>query len=286
MPSRNELEPSQERMLREDAGRAARPQLRLLGVDLPAPRVAVPRGRQHVDRLGVRPGIGHTDRHQQVVRVALRVVDLDDPVAVVVEDAGVEQLVLGIELAATAVLRLELGVRERPLRVVVAPPVPRVARERVEIPPVLLGVLAVVALVAGEAVDALLEDRVAPVPERERQAQALLDVREPGEAVLAPAVGPRAGVVVRQVLPRRAVLAVVLPHRPPLPLREVRAPVVPVARLAQAVLEASEALDPLTLDAHSRSRRRRSRRLRSLMSSVEPTLIPAPGGGGAAASAP
>ncbi len=238
-------------MLGDDTRRAARPQLRLVGVDVPGPGVAVPRGREHVDRLGVRPRIRHADRHDQVVRVALRVVDLDDPVAVVVEDAGVEQLVLGVELAATAVLGLEVRVRERPLRVVVAPPVPRVARERVEIPPVLLGVLAVVALVAREAVDALLEDRVAPVPERERQAQTLLDVREAGEAVLAPAVGPRASLVVRQVLPRRAVLAVVLPHSPPLPLREVRAPVVPVARLAQPVLEAAEALDPLALDAHA-----------------------------------
>ena len=91
--------------------------------------------------------------------------------------------------------------------------------------------------------------------------------REAGEAVLAPAVGPRAGMVVRQVLPRRAVRAVVLAHGPPLALAEVRAPVVPVARLAQPVLEAAEALDPLALDAHSRSRRRRSRRLRSRLSS-------------------
>ena len=41
---------------------------------------------------------------QQVGRVGLGVVDLDDPVAVVVEDAGVEQLVLRVELAAPAVL--------------------------------------------------------------------------------------------------------------------------------------------------------------------------------------
>ena len=58
------------------------------------------------------------------------------------------------------------------LRVVVAPAVPRVARQRVEVPPVLLGVLAVVALVAGEPEDPLLQDRVAAVPERERRGRA------------------------------------------------------------------------------------------------------------------
>src|SRR5207249_1625780 len=40
-----------------------------------------------------------------------------------------------------------------------------------------------------------------------------------------------------------------------------------------------------TLTAHARSRRRQSRRLRSFVSSVEPTLMPAPGAGKAAASA-
>ena len=38
--------------------------------------------------------------HQDVRRRRLRVVDLDDPVAVVVEDAGVEQLEFRLELGA------------------------------------------------------------------------------------------------------------------------------------------------------------------------------------------
>ena len=60
------------------------------------------------------PGVGDLDRHQEVVRVRLGVVDLDDPVAVVVEDPGVEQLVLGIPLAAPAVLPHAGRRRERP----------------------------------------------------------------------------------------------------------------------------------------------------------------------------
>src|SRR5262249_29710633 len=157
------------------------------------------------------------------------------PVAVVVEGARVEQFVFGVELAAPPVLGDEVGIRERRLRVVVAPAVPRVARRRVEGPPVLLGVLAVVPLVPGQPEDALLQDGVAAVPEREPEAKALLDVAEAGQAVFAPAIRARAGVVVREVLPGGAAGAVVLAHSAPLALAQVRAPQVPVAGLAQPV---------------------------------------------------
>ena len=246
----HELERAEKRMLGDEARCAAGAQFRLLDVDVPRPRVAIPRRREDVDRLGVGPRVRHTDRHQQVVRVALRVVDLDDPVAVLAEHTGVEQLVLGVELPAPGVLRHEIVVWERPLRVVVTPAVPRVTRERVEVPPVLLRVLAMVALIAGEPEDPLLEDRIASVPQRERQAEPLLDVGEAGQAVLPPPVRPRAGMIVRQVLPRGASGAVVLAHRPPLAFREVRAPVVPVAGLPQPVLQPAEALDPFAFHAH------------------------------------
>jgi hypothetical protein len=203
-----------------------------------------------VERLALRPRVHHADGHEQVVGVGLRVVDLDDPVAVLVERAGVEQLVLGLVLPPAPVLGEEVAVGELALRVVIAPAVPRMARRRVEVPPVLLGVLAVVPLVAGEPEDPLLQDRIAAVPEREREAEPLLDVGEAGEPVLAPPVGARARVVVREGLPRRPALAVVLAHGAPLPLAEVRAPVVPVGGLPEPVLQPAEGLDPLPLHAH------------------------------------
>ena len=127
----------------------------------------------------------------------------------------------------------------------VAPPVPGVARDGVEVPPVLLHVLAVVGLGPGQAVGPLLQDRVTAVPQGQAQAQALLDVRKTGQAVLAPSVRPRAGMVVGEVRPGLAVCGVVLPYRPPLAFAQVRAPVVPIAGLAQPVLEFPESLNPL-----------------------------------------
>src|SRR5580704_1082627 len=124
------------------------------------------------------------------------------------------------------------------------------ARDRVQIPPVLLDVLAVVALRPGQPERPLLEDRVAAVPQRQPQAQPLLDVAEAGQAVLTPAVRTGPGMVVREIVPGIAVRAVVLPDRAPLALADVGAPQVPVTGLAQTILQLPESFDPLTLGTH------------------------------------
>jgi hypothetical protein len=100
-------------------------------------------------------------------------------------------------------------------------------RRRVQVPPVVLDVLAVIALVTGEAERPLLEDRVAAVPERECQAQQLVLVADAAEPVLAPAVGARAGLLVRERGPRVAVGAVVLADGAPGALAQVRTPAPP-----------------------------------------------------------
>ncbi len=134
----------------------------------------------------------------------------------------------------------EVPVGELALRVLVEVLHVRVGRRRVDVEVVLLHVLAVVPLAVGEAERALLEDGVPLVPEGEGEAQALLVVGDPAEAVLAPPVGPGAGLVVREVVPGVAVRAVVLADRPPLPLAEVGPPLLPgdprLAGLVQPLL--------------------------------------------------
>ena len=200
----------------------------------PGPGVAEPGGGQHVEGLGLRAGVGDLDRHQQVIRAGLGVMHLGDPVPVLVERAGIEQLILGLVPAPAGVGVDQVLVGVRALRVVVAPPVPSVAGNGVQVPPVLLDVLAVVALRAGQPERALLQDRVPPVPQRQPQAQPLLDVAEPGQAVLTPPVRPGPGMIMRQVIPRVTIGTVILPDRPPLPLAHVRPPPIPVAALCAA----------------------------------------------------
>ena len=219
-------------------------------VDVPGPGVAKPGGGQHVQGVGVRARVGDVDRHQHVQRIVLGVVHLDDPVAVVVEGSGVQELILGIELAAAAVLPTQLLVREAALRIVVPPAVPGVAGHAVEVPPVFLDVLPVVRFSPGQPEKAFFEYGVASVPQRQTETEPLLDIAEPGQTVLAPPVRPGTGVIVRQVGPCLAIGAVVLTDGPPLPLAHVRPPEIPVVRLAQPVLKLSEPARPFPLNAH------------------------------------
>ena len=91
---------------------------------------------------------------------------------------------------------------------------------------------------------------IAAIPERQPEAQPLVDIAEPGQAVFAPAVGARARVIVWEVVPGLAVGTVVLADGAPLAFADVGTPEVPVAGLQEAVLEFSERRYPLSLSAH------------------------------------
>ena len=67
----------------------------------------------------------------------------------------------------------------------------------------LLDVLAVVPLGAGQAEQALLEDRIAPFHSASAKQRRPWRSQMPEQAVLAPAVGAAARVVVREVVPAR-----------------------------------------------------------------------------------
>ena len=84
----------------------------------------------------------------------------------------------------------------------------------------------------GQPEHPLLEDRVAArSTARGARRQPVEHVGDARHAVLVPAVGARAGVVVRERGPGVAAGAVVLADRAPGALRQVRAPLVPRARL-------------------------------------------------------
>ena len=208
--------------------RPAVAELRPVRLPAPCPGVPEPERRQEMERGRIRTVVRGGDPDQDVVGRDLRVLHVDVEEAVLGEDPRVAQLVLGIGPVAPPALRDQVVVRERALRVAIPAVHVRVRRRVVEVPVDLLDVLAVVALVAGQAEGALLEDRVPLVPEGNREAEPGVLVGDAEKSVLAPAVGARAGVVVGQVLPRRAASGVVLADRAPLAFREVRPPPIPV----------------------------------------------------------
>src|SRR5262245_55408838 len=110
-------------------------------------------------------------------------------------------------------------------------------RRAVEVEVVLLDVLAVVALAVRESEETLLENRVLAVPQGQSKAEPLLVVGEPRQAVLAPAIRARPRLVMGEIVPGVAVLAVVLAHRAPLPLAEIGTPFPPLDPLLARLLE-------------------------------------------------
>src|SRR6266704_22634 len=69
-------------------------------------------------------------------------------------------------------------------------------------------------------------------------------VAKPADPVLAPAIGPAARVIVREIGPRIAVGAVILAHRPPLAIADIRPPAPPrgVEPFAPASVAAAAAI--------------------------------------------
>ena len=140
------------------------------------------------------------------------------------EQAGLLDLVFGNLAAALQALAHEVFVGVGPLRITVEELQVGVARDRVEVVVDLLHVLAVVALLVGEAEQTLLQDAVAPVPQGQTDAELAALVTDAGQAVLAPPIGARAGLLVGERAPRVAVAAVILAHGGPIAARSNTAP--------------------------------------------------------------
>ncbi len=87
---------------------------------------------------------------------------------------------------------------------------------------VFLYVFAMIALTVGQPEQPLLQDWVFPVPQSQREAKLLTVVGNAAQAVFAPSICTRSRLIVAEVVPRVARIAVVLPHRSPLPLGQIR----------------------------------------------------------------
>src|SRR5882672_11821383 len=85
-----------------------------------------------------------------------------------------------------------------------------------------------IALVACEAEETFFQDGVAPIPEGQRKAHDLVPVADPFDSVLPPAIGARARVIVRKILPSRTARAVIFADGSPLALGEIGSPPLPM----------------------------------------------------------
>src|SRR5580704_2561702 len=146
---------------------------------------------------GLGASIAYADFDQQVVGRRLCVFNKYVEVAVVVKNAGVQQLVFLFVARALAVGIDEVGVRIGAVRVLVEVLHVRVGGSASEVKVVLLYVLAMIAFAVGQAEKPLLKDRILAVPQRNREAQHAMNVANPGQTVFAPTVCARARLVMR-----------------------------------------------------------------------------------------
>ncbi len=207
----------------------------------PRPGVAIPGVRQDVEFGGLGTSVRGGDRAEDVFLVGLGILDHDveiTPLGQGVAD-GVDQLELGLGTASRTVLGHQPLVRVSDLGIPVEHAHVRMAREPILVIVIFLHILAVVALFVGETEEAFLQEGIAAVPEGWSQAEVLKAIAEAGEAILVPAVGAAAGLVVREVVPGIAVGAVVLAHGAPGAFGEVRAPVLPVGVAVGAIAQAT-----------------------------------------------
>ena len=206
---------------------ALQPQLRLARINGPAPVIARPHLRQHLQARRLLRTVVHGDAHENIVGLVLGVFDADVAVAVVFEHAGIKDLVLGIVQPTPGVFGEQVGVGKGGMGGFVEHAHVGMAGHAVDEKVQLLDVFTVVALGVIQAEQALLEDRVALVPQGQAQAPALCLVAETGQAILAPPIGAAARMFMGEVSPGIAVGAVVFAHRAPLAFAQIGAPLAP-----------------------------------------------------------
>ncbi len=159
--------------------------------------------------------IGDGHAAVEVGGFGLGVLYLDVEIAVIFEYAGVEQFELGLVWPSVGVFLHETPVGECRLRIAIQHAEVAAGRGGVEMPVILLDVLAVIALVAGESKQTFFEYGVLSVPDRDRMTEMLIAIGYAGYTVFTPAIGLAARVVVREILPRRTVRAVILANGAP-----------------------------------------------------------------------
>ena len=203
-------------------------QLRLHARVSPRPAVAEPDRGQEPQVRGLRSTIGDGDLDQNVFNIRFRVFHDDIEVAVVVENSGVEQFEFRLVFSAAAVFFDQSPIWELRLRVLVQILHVRVRRRAVKVKVIFLDVFAVIAFVTCQAENALFENRVTLVPQRDSKAEELSAVADASEAIFIPAVCARAGLIVREVFPCVAIRTVVFANRAPGALAKIWSPTLPV----------------------------------------------------------
>src|SRR5262249_18100887 len=133
-------------------------------VPCPAPGVAKPHCRQQVDGSWIGTAISGSDADKQIIRCDLAVFNHNIEVAIVIEDAGVEQFKLRILTGTSRVLLYKPLVREGSLRILVEILHVGVGRRVIEVVVALLHIFSMIALRTSEAEEPFFQNSILAIP--------------------------------------------------------------------------------------------------------------------------
>ena len=202
-------------------------QNRFFGIDLPGPLIAEPERRQDVQPGRLRAAVVNADLDEDLLGGLLGVFHKDVEVAILSKHPRIDQFVLKFMMPPPAAGLDQVGVRVGGLGILVEVLHVGMGRRAVEVEVIFLDVLPMVAFAVGQPEEAFLKDGIPPVPQRQGEAEPLFVVGEAGQAILTPAVGARAGLVMGEIIPGVTAFAVILAHGSPLALAEVGPPLFP-----------------------------------------------------------
>src|ERR1035441_35167 len=182
--------------------------------------------RQDVEFGGLRAAIEcfHTDA--DILGRFLGILDEDVEILIVIENVRIEELEFRTH-AAIAVLFDQLAIRELSMRILVEHPHITVSGNVIQMEPVLLCILAMIAFVAGEPEHTLFQNGIAAVPKRQSEHQQLVTVADSRYAVLTPSIRLAARLIVREKVPGISVRTVIFANRSPRAVTDVWPPLAP-----------------------------------------------------------
>ena len=154
----------------------------------PGPGIAKPKSREEMQRRLIRPAVDGANPDEYVVYVCFGVLDEYVEVAILVEDACMDQLELRLVFSAPAIFFHNPLIGILSLRITIESLHVGVAGRAVEIEVILFDVFAVISFAVGQPEKPLLQDRVLLVPQGQRKAQTLVIVGASKQPVFSPAV--------------------------------------------------------------------------------------------------
>src|ERR1043165_206599 len=101
-------------------------------------------------------------------------------------------------------------------------------RSRIEIKVTFFYILSVISLWAAQPEEALLQDWVAAIPERQGEAEPTFPVGDTEQAILSPPIRTTPRLIVWEVIPAISVRRIILTHGAPLAFGQIRPPALPV----------------------------------------------------------